>query len=427
MLKQSYPRRSVGLNLSGKYMKLVLACFALLLSYSAIAGSVTLDDLKALSNQNKKSDDVLESLRSDNALEQSDKTFLTFEIDGYSFPAIVLPNGRLAPAVVSESGNTRREACIDRFYQLHDGKYNPKTGGVVCAIRKADLMISEEIDQTSIGSIVVEPPSPTGKADKYGKPPKETVESMDQELEPVPAPEKETVPETGKADKYVSTSNDTDTPKPKPESKPKATPSHSADAGYRPPLRDSGTSTVFSEINTSSVDIEYGIRKGTWAMVETTRRVSSADHGEIELVLLEPIRGKYKDIPAGTILFASKAFNAGTRKLTVQVTNALPIDSEIEIRFSAYGYDLNREAGLSGQIVRDRSAEVDSAVAQGAIAALGSTVNSIPMLGGNPVTDGIAEATDSLVSQEERYVPNAPTAVIEVPSQKFYIQIAKSF
>jgi len=108
-------------------MKLVLACFALLLSYSAIAGSVTLDDLKALSNQNKKSDDVLESLRSDNALEQSDKTFLTFEIDGYSFPAIVLPNGRLAPAVVSESGNTRREACIDRFYQLHDGKYNPKT------------------------------------------------------------------------------------------------------------------------------------------------------------------------------------------------------------------------------------------------------------------------------------------------------------
>jgi hypothetical protein len=287
-------------------------------------------------------------------------------------------------------------------------------------------MISEDVEQTSIGSIAVEQPNVT-VADKYGKPENgEEGKPQNQEQEAVQAPVKDTPKEAQSATKYDSTTQVTVTPKPAPKPAPKPEPVKE-DSGYRPPIRGAGSASVFSETNKDTSSVEYGIRKGTWAMVETTRRVSSADHGEVELVLLEPLRGKYKDIPTGTILFASKSFNSGTRKLTIQVTNALPMDSESEIKFSAYGYDLNREAGLAGQIVRDRSAEVDSAVAQGAIAALGSAVSSVPLVGGNPVAEGVSEATDALVGQEQMYTPNAPSAVIEVPSQKFYIQISKSF
>ena len=79
--------------------------------------------------------------------------------------------------------------------------------------------------------------------------------------------------------------------------------------------------------------------------------------------------------------------------------------------------------GLTGNIIRDRSGEVGSAVAQGGLAVLGGLANTLP-LGGDPLSAGIDETTDEMLDNDRRYAPEAASAVIEVPAQKFYIQLA---
>lgn len=404
-----------------------------LLSVAGFAGAsdkqiFTIDDLRNSSEsalqENEDAAARLQTLRSQSALEQSDKSFLTFQIDGYEFPAVLLPNERIAPAIVEY--NKRTPACIDTNYQLHPGKYDPQSGRVLCEIRQADLLIDETIEQTSIGDVAVATTT-TPQTSKYA------AQASPEGGEPL-ADEPETneseqpKPSVGTS-KYVAPSQPSAATRPAESTStaPQPTVAVKPDNVYIPPLRGSGNRTT----RTYSVEAEdqkaFGIRKGTWAEVEIARRISSADFGEVEIRLINTIPGKFRDLPANTLLFAHTGYNQGSQRMNIQVTNALLPDEEEAINLMAYGYDLQRQAGLPGTIIRDREGEVAAATNQGVLTAVNSAVRNAPIVQGSPLTDGVETVTESLLDQENRFAQDAPTAVIEVPKQRFFIQIAKSF
>lgn len=169
----------------------------------------------------------------------------------------------------------------------------------------------------------------------------------------------------------------------------------------------------------------FGIRRGTWAEVRVERRISSADPGEVELTLLETISGQHRDLPGGTLFFARKAYNGSSQRMDMMVTTALLPDGR-EIRVNAFAYDRQRNAGLTGSIIRDRDGEVESALAQGGLAVLNNAVNSVPLVSNNPLSTGVDTTTQQLIRQEQQNAPRPAQAVIEVSPQTFFIQIAES-
>lgn len=370
-------------------------------------------------DQQSESNNRFKSMRSGEGLKQIDQSFLTFEVDGHEFPGVILPNERVAPSVLR--GNRRVPACLDTYYRPHPGRYDPETGGVQCDIRQADLLINEQVDQKSVGARTVAPPElPDTEASvptvsKYEA-------GLDEGTEQGSAPPPEPKPEPQE-------------PKPVRVSKSQDSQSMSAGQGdqaelpedlYIPPIRTGAgrqATTTYSVV--SEEQKLFGIRKGTWAEVEIRRRVSSADHGEVEILLLEPIHGRYRVLPASTILFARPVYNSGTERLDLQITNGMTPEDE-EISLLAYAYDQTREAGLSGTIRRDREGEFSSAVNQGALAALQDAASRVPLGSGNPVSSGVEQATDTLINTEQKYANPVPAAVIEVTPQRFFIQFAQS-
>lgn len=85
----------------------------------------------------------MKTLRSAAAIQQVDTTFIEFHIDGRVFPGLILPNQRVAPAIVTRN-NQRHPACIDAEYTLHRGVFNPVTDRVECRVDPARLLISED-------------------------------------------------------------------------------------------------------------------------------------------------------------------------------------------------------------------------------------------------------------------------------------------
>lgn len=361
----------------------------------------------------------LQTLQSQSVLQQQDRTFLTFRIDGYEFPALLLPNERIAPAIVQN--NRRTPACIDNRYQLHPGRYDAASGRVVCNIRQADLLINQQVKQTAAQPLAADVPATAAAtlsdaSNGVNGLNNSTAESTDGSAEPPPSVSTQ---------KYSAA---TKVPSPVPAPAPKVPSAAPPSDIYLPPIRSASNNR---SSNTQSIETalqqEFGVRKGTWASVRINRRISSADIGEIEIELIERVAGKYRDLPSGTLLFAATAYNEGTDKMTIRVTNALLPDADDVVRLEAYAYDLQREAGLSGTVVRNRDGEVKAASSTGALTALSTAVSSVPVIGSNPISAGVSAATDQLINTEQDYLPDNPSAVIEVPKQRFFIQFSQSF
>lgn len=383
---------------------------------------VTADQLRRESQsaeqERTESDQRMKTLRSAAAIQQVDTTFIEFHIDGQVFPGLILPNQRVAPAIVANN-NQRHPACIDADYTLHRGVFNPVTDRVECRLDPARLLISED-KSVDLYQASTEPPRE--------QPVQPTVSRADAPTEPATEPtseadESEPQTEQGRAPTAVPQVSRTEPVAPQSTASTRSLPSNV----YIPPARSTSTARTRTETNILAVPDQppFGIRRGTWAEVRVERRVSSADPGEVEITLLETISGQHRDLPSGTLLFARKAFNGRSQRMDMMITTALLPDGR-EIRVSAYAYDRQRNAGLTGSIIRDREGEVSSALAQGGLTVLSNAANSVPLVSDNPLSSGVDATTQQLIRQEQQNAPRAAQAVIEVSPQTFFIQIAES-
>jgi hypothetical protein len=152
------------------------------------------------------------------------------------------------------------------------------------------------------------------------------------------------------------------------------------------------------------------------------RPVSSAERGLIEFETKEAVFGKYRDLPAYTVLFAQKYVNEADEKMEAFTVNArLPNGEEIKIEASVHSLD--QTAGLHGKLIRDRAGEVMVASTKAALGAITELTPAGTTTPGRALND----VTETLIDNESRYVPKPPGAVIRVAEQECLLKITKTF
>lgn len=160
---------------------------------------------------------------------------------------------------------------------------------------------------------------------------------------------------------------------------------------------------------------EYGILFGRWVKARIEREVNSGDSGEIEIILEEDIDGKYRTIPAGTILYANKVFNVQTRRLAIQTRRGVTPDNQVIQQISATAYDSTRRAGLTGHIERNRDEVYRDAAGETLIDLASGAVEAVlPQ-----ELSGVASTVAKLESPQSRAIPYT----IKVQPQSFWLRI----
>ncbi len=224
--------------------------------------------------------------------------------------------------------------------------------------------------------------------------------------------------------KNASTSNDNarTNQQPKPKPKPSASEHYQKTGIYIPPQtgnRSASRSGSYGTLSTSNQ--KWGISFGTWVEAEITREVTSGDNAEMELLLTKPVKGKNRTIPAGTIIYAKKAFNQQTHRLEIYTTKArTPDDKEIS-KFPASGYDLSKRSGLDGAVVRHRE-DVYSNAAWDAFVGVAADTAGAALPTNTSSIKGLLSTAESLESSQGNPIPYT----ITVSPQKFYLRIDES-
>ncbi|MBY5979215.1 TrbI/VirB10 family protein [Ferrimonas balearica] len=163
---------------------------------------------------------------------------------------------------------------------------------------------------------------------------------------------------------------------------------------------------------------EYGILFGRWVRARIEREVNSGDSGEIEIILEQDLVGKYRTIPAGTIIYANKGFNNQTRRLAIQTRRAVTPDNLVIPTILASAFDNTRRAGLSGYIERNREEVYQDAAGNTLIKLANSAVNAALPADLSGVTDAVAD----LEAPQGNNVPYT----IKVQPQSFWLRIDES-
>lgn len=163
---------------------------------------------------------------------------------------------------------------------------------------------------------------------------------------------------------------------------------------------------------------EYGILFGRWVRARIEREVNSGDSGEIEIILEDDLAGKYRTIPAGTIIYASKGLNRQTQRLAIQTRRAVTPDNQVIPTILASAYDNTRRAGLSGFVERNREEVYQDAAGKALIELANSAVSAALPSELGSVTDVVAD----LESPQGNAIPYT----IKVQPQSFWLRIDES-
>lgn len=170
----------------------------------------------------------------------------------------------------------------------------------------------------------------------------------------------------------------------------------------------------------------FGIRIGTWIQGELRRPASSSEPGLIEIYTTETIRGDKKVLPSGTILFAQKTYNAGTKKQDFLVEKGItPQGKEFEIQ--GLVFDLNQTAGLDGKVSVDSEMIVERSTSKGVLAAGGAVAeslaqNSLVGIAGSAAAESLLEDSSGAVEKSKTLKQN-----IRTTPQKLLIRIEETF
>lgn len=353
---------------------------------------------------------------------------ITYELpNGNMVSGVLLPDGRVSPAVRHRGELV--PACLTTQGRLVAGEYNQQRGKVVCAIPKSQLVVIEGMQDTLNKGLIDkykpdDTPKPQDAAPTAPAPDKQDGTGTNATRTPTPDKQKKKIDKYTRHGAKKPQSGSTGKGKPPRKSQPKQANQQANQFIYRPPTdRGAKASAVVGVLSSNE---GFGIRVGTWGEVELQRSVSSADSGSVEFVLLSTLIGERKALEAGTILFAKPQINMQTRRFDAQIYSALtPSGEEIDVK--AWVYDLNKRAGLSGILVRDRAGESEAAGFRAALKGVSAAAK--PALGGVDSVGGVmAESYSSdMIDNEKKYAPRNPRATIKVSAQRAYLKIAKTF
>ena len=192
---------------------------------------------------------------------------------------------------------------------------------------------------------------------------------------------------------------------------------------YIPPAR---TGAAGSQIISDAIPatLFFGIRLGTWLPAKLSRDTSSAEPGTVELSISEDVIGDRRTLPAGSILFANKALNGGTKRMEMMVTKGItPSGQEFNLR--GIVFDPQKISGLSGIYQVDDKAIAKHGAQKGAVAAIGAAAQTLT---GNPLAAAGGAATQSILADTSGAIEyNAPVAVIYVSPQPIIIRVEEKF
>ena len=195
---------------------------------------------------------------------------------------------------------------------------------------------------------------------------------------------------------------------------------------YTPPARSAPVpadqSIVSDSVRTS---IAFGVRLGTWLNASLDRNTTSGESGEVELTLTADAIGDRRTVPAGTLLFASKALNNATKRMEMVVTHGIT-PTGLEFEMHGLVFDPRKTPGLAGVYVLDQKAAVKTGATRGALAAVGAAVSKI---GGGAIGEASNVATQSVLkdASQTSELNNAHEAIIYVSPQALIIRVDKQF
>lgn len=316
--------------------------------------------------------------------------------DGRRVEAILLPNGRKSPAIDS------RPACLTTSGMLVPGEFSAEKESVVCSVSSAEIAYIDDYIYKS------ETTSKASSPEKIGVTISKYSNSGSSGIRDTPEV-KSSEPGSGVRHSAYNPTAKTITSNP---------------YEYSVPF---GSNSQKAEVSTFALSVEkpFGVKRGSWAGLSLRRPVSSADSGSVEYFLTEDVEGDFKVLPVGSILFASKRINESTERLESQVYLAQLPGGE-EVKLSGWVYGLNKVAGLPGSLIRDREGESVAAGGNAALAGLRAVTNVAG--GGASVAGVVADsyATD-MISNEQRYAPSTPGAIIRVSPQSALVQFSEPF
>lgn len=337
--------------------------------------------------------------------------------NGIFVDGTLLPNGKVAPAYKSRGGQLY-PACVTSSFSLVKGEWDNEKSAIACKLSPEELATIKDSQFSSQISVAQQtiastnnqaPEAQLVKSNKYGG-----VKYSNSGNSVSSSPNiNSTVSHASSADR----SSNSQTPKRKIEPAKVINPNI-----YIPPARNNNTSKSISGVLVKDKS-KFGIPIGTWIKGELLRPVSSAESGYIEFVLSEDIEGKYKTLPAGTIVFSNKNINEPDRRLeSLSVTIRLPNDDEFP-GVSMRVYSLNKTAGLEGSLIRDRVGELQSSGSNAALRTVAAITPQVSSVAGTAINS----ITNDMVSNEQRYLNNAPKAIIKVQPQQVLLKVSRAF
>ena len=228
-------------------------------------------------------------------------------------------------------------------------------------------------------------------------------------------------------------------PAPRPRSAPRVSATARRHAGRRhvvlhvrdvprdPLWAGSPQAVIYSDAVAPDRRHPFGIRLGTWMHARLPTRASSADPGRVELVLSRTVHGRYRRLPAGTLLFCVKRLSGATQRMEmIAVQGITPGGREFRLRGRVF--DTARVPGLAGVVTVDAVRMLRRSAGQGVLAAGGTAVGSL--LGGTGAAAAAAgAATGSLFSDAGRAISGATRRMrlIDVAPQPVLIRVEATF
>lgn len=394
-----------------KVIVLISALLSALLSVNALADKLTASDLRArmvgADNEKKASSERLKLMRDgSNQATLLKERELFYELpSGRRVQAMLLPNGKRSPAL-DESGQLV-PACYTTKDTLVKGEYDLASKRVVCNVPASEIAYID--DELYAKNVQAEHSNNNGLSDK----PKIAKYEM---------PKRDSI--TPVAGLPVARKIGTDSERARNSGGNSVAPVKLPEGTYIPNLAARGAPAKVA-VMAFNQEKPYGIQRGKWLNIRLSRSVSSSDSGQTEFYLESEVAGDYQTLPSGTVFFANKSINMGTKRMEALVTlGKLPDGREFKV--AGWVYSLNETAGLDGVLERDRESENKAAVGNAALASLGTAASAVGA-GGDIAGAAINSYTGEMVGNERKYGERAPAATIRVSPQKALLLVAEPF
>lgn len=199
-----------------------------------------------------------------------------------------------------------------------------------------------------------------------------------------------------------------------------------SNSNYAPPARDASAAKDIILSDSVKATHEFGIRLGQWMEATLDRNSSSAEPGLIELQLTKDVQGNKRVLSAGTLIYALKTLNSGTKRMELMTVKGITPDG-LEFAVKGQVFDTQKVSGLNGIMVFDKEQITKNSLTSGALSAVSSIGRSV--MATNPAGAALRGATESALTDTDKVTQfnNAQREVIYVSPQPLLIRVDEKF